>query len=190
MALLMPSAQLMAQRSLAGQASQWGLDPMVLVADTRVLLLSAPDHAIDRLFQAVHRSAQSPAESAALCTAFDPEGELGLEALQTAGEQLGPSSRERFIEAITSLVIAAAQHPPQSFDEGQARQALKAAGVSAAIQHDGFAAGLNGTDRDARCRSVSQLIDGLGAQPLPSRAAATRLLLMEGISMMAPRLQP
>ncbi|MBA3487450.1 MAG: hypothetical protein H0T88_09745 [Lysobacter sp.] len=175
---------------LPAHATQWVFDPSVLVADSRTLLLRAPDHEIDRLLQAVHGSAQSPTEAAALCAAFDPNGELGLEALQTAGEQLAPASRERFVAAITSVVIAAAQHQPQPFDETQARQALKAAGVSAAIQHDGFSAGLNGTDRDARCRSVGQLIDGLQAQPLPNRAAATRLLLMEGISMIAPTLQP
>ncbi len=173
---------------LPAHATQWVFDPSVLVADSRTLLMRAPDHEIDRLLQAVHGSTKSPTEAAALCAAFDPDGELGLEALQTAGEQLAPASRERFVAAITSVVIAAAQHQPQPFDETQARQALKAAGVSAAIQHDGFSAGLNGTDRDARCRSVGQMIDGLQAQPLPHRAAATRLLLMEGISMVAPRL--
>lgn len=174
---------------LPAHAAQWGFDPSLLVADSRALLLRAPDSEIDRLLQAVHGSAQSPTEAAALCAAFDPDGELGLEALQTAGEQLGAASRERFVAAIASLVIAAAQHPPQPFDETRARQALKAAGVSAAIQHDGFSAGLNGDDRDARCRSVGQLIDGLQTQPLPQRAAATRLLLIEGIGMLAPTLQ-
>lgn len=190
LALLVSSAPLMAQRSLAEQAAQWGFDPTVLVADSRELLLRAPDREMDLLFQAVHGSAQVPGEAAALCTAFDPDGELGLEALQAAGEQFGDASRARFVEAISAVLVAAAQHPPQPFDETGARQALKAAGVTAAIQHDGFTAGLNGTDRDARCRSVGQLIDGLQAQPLPGRAAATRLLLMEGLSMLAPGSQP
>lgn len=189
LASLLSSASLMAQRSLAEQAAQWGFDPAVLVADSRALLLRAPDSEIDRLFQAVHGSAQVPGEASALCAAFDPDGELGLEALQVAGEQLGDASRARFVDAIGAVLLAAAQHPPQPFDQAGARQALKAAGVTAAIQHDGFAAGLNGNDRDARCRSVGQLIDGLQAQPLPKRAAATRLLLLEGVGMLVPALQ-
>jgi len=186
LALLASSTPLLAQRSLAEQAAQWGFDPTVLVADSRALLLRAPDREMDLLFQAVHGSAQVPGEAAALCTAFDPDGELGLEALQTAGEQLGDASRARFVDAIGAVVLAAAQHPPQPFDEPAARQALKAAGVTAAIQHDGFVAGLSGSDRDARCRSVRLLIDGLQTRPLAERAAATRLLLREGLTLLEP----
>lgn len=185
----MSSAPLLAQRSLAEQAAQWGFDPTVLVADSQALLLRAPDREMDLLFQAVHGSAQAPREAAALCTALDPDGELGLEALQTAGEQLGPTSRERFVTAISAVVLAAARHPPQPFDEPAARQALKAAGVTAAIQHDGFVAGLSSSDRDARCRSVRLLIDGLQTRPLPERAAATRLLLREGLTLLEPALR-
>lgn len=189
LALLMSSAPLMAQRSLAQQAAQWGFDPTVLVADSRALLLRAPDYEMDLLFQAVHGAAQVPGEAAALCTALDPDGELGLEALQAAAEQLGDASRARFVDAIGAVLIAAAQHPPQPFDEAAARQAVKAAGVTAAIQHDGFVAGLSGSDRDARCRSVRLLIDGLQTRPLGERAAATRLLLREGLTLLEPALR-
>ncbi len=169
--------------------TQWVFDPTVLVADSRSMLLRAPDREIDQLFHAVHAAAQEPGEAAALCTAFDPDGELGLEALQSAGEQLGAASRERFVNAIAAVFVAAAQHPPQPFDEAQAQRALRAAGVAAAIQHDGFTSGLSGTDRDARCRSVRQLIDALQGRPLPERAAATRLLLREGLTLIAPALE-
>ena len=187
--LLALSSPLAAQRSLAEQAAQWGFDPSVLVADSQSLLLRAPDREMDLLFQAVRGSAQDPGEAAALCTALDPAGELGLEALQTAGEQLGPASRERFVNAISAVVLAAAQHPPQPFDERGARQALKAAGVTAAIQHEGFVAGLASSDREARCRSVRLLIDGLQTRPLAERAAATRLMLREGLTLLEPALR-
>jgi len=187
--LLALSSPLAAQRSLAEQAAQWGFDPSVLVADSQSLLLRAPDREMDLLFQAVRGSAQDPGEAAALCTALDPAGELGLEALQTAGEQLGPASRERFVNAISAVVMAAAQHPPQPFDERGARQALKAAGVTAAIQHEGFVAGLASSDREARCRSVRLLIDGLQTRPLAERAAATRLMLREGLTLLEPALR-
>ncbi|MDQ3289472.1 MAG: hypothetical protein M3Q42_14720 [Pseudomonadota bacterium] len=170
-------------------ATQWVFDPAVLIADGRALLLRAPDHDMDQLFQAVHAAAQLPDEAAALCTAFDPDGELGLEALQSAGEQFGDASRERFVTAITTVMVAATRHPPQPFDEAQAQRALRAAGVAAAIQHDGFTSGLNGVDPEARCRSVRQLIDALQARPLAERAAATRLLLREGLTLAAPALQ-
>ena len=188
-ALLALSAPLAAQGSLVEQAAQWGFDPSVLVADSQALLLRAPDREMDLLFQAVHGSAQDPGEAAALCTALDPGGELGLEALQTAGEQLGPASRERFVGAIGAVMLAAAQNPPQRFDEAVARQALKAAGVTAAIQHDGFVAGLASSDRDARCRSVRLLIEGLQTRPLAERAAATRLMLREGLVLLEPALR-
>ena len=181
LSLLALGGPLAAQESLA---EQWGFDPAVLVADSRAMLLRAPDREIDQLFQALHSSAQLPSEVAALCTAFDPDGELGLEALQSAGEQLGDGSRERFVGAIAGVLLAAAQSPPQPYDEAAARQALKAAGVTAAIQHDGFAAGLASRDRDARCRSVRVLIDGLQTRPLAERAAATRLLLREGLTLL------
>lgn len=183
------SAPLAAQRSLADQAAQWGFDPTVLVADSRALLLRAPDREMDQLFQAVHATAQVPAEAAALCAALNPRGELGLEALQTAGAQLGDASRERFVRAISAVMLAAARNPPQPFDEAVAQQALKAAGVTAAIQHDGFVAGLGGTDREARCRAVRQLLGGLQTRPLDERAAATRLMLREGLTMLEPGLR-
>lgn len=185
--VLVAATALLAQaQSLSAQAEAWGFDPSVLVADSQALLARAPDREMEQLFQAVHASAQVPAEAAALCGLFDPQATHGLDALQAATAQLGPASQERFALAITAMLVAAAQSPPQRFDEPLARQALKSAGATAAILHDGFLAGLNGDDRDARCRSVRQLLDGLQTRPLSERAAATRLLLREGLAQLNP----
>lgn len=166
----------------AAQAAAWQFDPAALVADSQALLLRAPDREIDQLFQAVHAAAQVPDEAAALCGLFDPEAEHGLDAVYTASARLGDASRERLTLALAAVVVAAVQHPPQPYDPSVARQALKAAGATAAILHDGFLAGLDGDDRDARCRSVGQLLGGLRSRPLAERAAATRLLLREGLA--------
>lgn len=164
----------------------WQFDPAALVADSQTLLLRAPDREIDQLFQAVHAAAQVPADAAALCGLFDPEAAHGLDAVQTASARLGDASRERLALAVAAVLVAAVQHPPQPYDPAVARQALKAAGATAAILHDGFLAGLNGDDRDARCRSIGQLLAGLQSRPLPERAAATRLLLREGVARLGP----
>lgn len=184
------SPPLAAQDSLAEQAAAWGFDTSAfdsaaLVGDSEALLLRAPDPALDRLFQAVHATAQVPAEASALCAALDPQSGRGLEGLQAAAGQLGAASRERFALALTEVVLAAAQHPPQPFDEPLAQQSLKSAGVTAALLHDDFLAGLNGDDRDARCRSVRQLLDGLQTRPMHERAAATRLLLRAGLKQLS-----
>lgn len=167
-------------------AQEWDFDPSVLFGDSRVLLQRAPDREIDQLLQALHASAQQPDEAAAMCAAFDPAAGPAIDALQTAASQLGDASRERFALAISGVLVAAAQHPPQAFDERVGAQALKAAGATAAILNDGFIAGLNGDEPRARCRAVGQLLDGLQTRPLPERAAATRLLLLQGLARLAP----
>lgn len=159
----------------------WGLDPAAVLASGEELLLRAPDSALDGLLQALHASAQSPRDAQALCALFDPRGEPGLERLQQLSGRLGDDTRARFADAVAVLVVSAAQSPRQPYDPAQARQALKAAGVRAALLHDGFTAALAGDDHDARCRAVGQLLEVVRAQPLAERAAVTRLLLGEGL---------
>lgn len=173
-----------AQQS-SSMLEQWGFDPAVLVADGEELLRRAPDAQIDGLFQAVHASAQSPQEAQVLCALFAPEADRSLAGLNTIASRLGEDSRARFADAVAEVFVAAAQHPPQSYDPAVARQSLKAAGVRAALLNDGFAAGLNGNDHDARCRSIGWMLDALQTRPLPERAAVTRLLLSEGLALMA-----
>ncbi|MFC3550783.1 hypothetical protein ACFOLC_07090 [Lysobacter cavernae] len=165
--------------------AQWGIDPSVLAADGRDLLRRAPDASIDGLFQAVHASAQSPQDARVLCTLFDPQAERSIAGYNAIAAQLGEASRTHFATAVADLVIAAAQSPRQPFDAATAQQALKAAGVRAALLDDGFVAGLNGGDHDARCRSVGALLDAVQARPLAERAAVTRLLLSEGLNYLA-----
>ena len=76
-----------------------------------------------------------------------------------------------------------------------ARQSLKAAGVTAAILHDGFVAGLNADGnapdaRSARCQSLRWLLDAMQARPVAERAAMTRLLLDEGLTRMSAGAAP
>lgn len=158
----------------------WGFDPSALVADGRELLLRAPDSAIDGLFQALLDSARRPGEARALCMLFDPRADRSLAGLNAAAAQFDPATRERYVNAVAHLFVAATRHPPQPFDPAAARQALTQAGVRAALLNDGFGAGLGG-DSDARCRSLAMLLDALAPRPLPERAAVTRLLLIDGL---------
>lgn len=180
--LLAPAA---AQQTDAGV---WSFDPSVLAAGGD-LLLRAPDREIDGLFQAVHAVAQSPNEVQALCGLFDPQADRSLAGLNAVASRLGPDSRTRFANAVANVLVAAMQSSPQPHDVAAARQSLKAAGVTAAILHDGFLAGLNadGNDaatRDARCQSLRWLLDAMQTRPQPERAAMTRLLLDEGLTRM------
>ena len=84
------------------------------------------------------------------------------------------------------------QNPRQAYDAAAAKQTLKSAGVTAMLLHDGFMVGMtaDGTDaasRDARCRSFGWMLDALHDVPMPQRVAATRLMLSEGLSQLAPR---
>ncbi len=176
---------LQAQQTASSTIRQWGFDPGMLVADSRGLLLRAPDPAIDRLFQAAHAATSSPQEAAALCELFDPAADRSLAGLNAVANRLSPVHRERFAGAVANLFVAAMQSTPQHYDEATARQTLKASGVRAALINDGFVAGLNGNNNDARCRSLGWLMDDLGAQPLPQRAAVARLLLGEGLAQWA-----
>ncbi len=169
----------------SGGVQDWGFDPSVLVADGRDLLQRAPDPAVDGLFQAVHASAQDPADAGVMCALFDPAADRSLDGLNATAARLGEASRLRFADAAVNVFLAAAQSPPQPFDRSQATQWLKAAGVRASLLHDGFVAGLNGGDHAARCDSVAALLDVLAGRPVAERAAVTRLLLGEGLAYMA-----
>ncbi|CAN5648307.1 hypothetical protein BH23PSE2_BH23PSE2_10190 [soil metagenome] len=164
------------------------LDPVAAASVGSDLLRRAPDAAIDELFQAVHASAQAPQDAAVLCALFEPDADRSAPALQRAVDRLGPASRERFADALIRIALAGWQGQPQPYDPAAAQQALKVAAVKATFLHDGFSAGLtaDGTDaasRDARCRSFRQLVGVLGNEPLPARAAATRWLLDQGLTL-------
>ncbi|MDR0184522.1 hypothetical protein [Lysobacter arvi] len=163
----------------------WSFDPGALVADGRELLMRAPDASIDGLFQAVHASARSPQDARTLCTLFDPDAPRSLEGYNRIATQLSEPSRVRFANAATDFFIAAAQSPRQPYDAALATQALKAAGVRAALLNDGFLAGLSGGDHDARCRSVGWLIDAMASRPVAERASVMRLLLSQGIDYLS-----
>lgn len=174
-----------AQQPPAAAIAEWGFDPSALVADGHELLLRAPDPAIDRLFQAARSSLSDPREAQVLCPLFDPSAERSLATLSEVANKLGPEHSGRFAGAVANLFVAAMQSPRQPFDEASARQGLKSAGVRVALVNDGFVAGLNGSDHQARCRSISWLLDDLHAQPLAQRAAVARLLLGEGLGHLA-----
>lgn len=163
----------------------WGFDPAVLVADGRELLLRAPDHAIDKLFQVLLDSARQPRQAQVICALFDPDADRSLAGFNAMAAELDPAIRERYVLAIADLFVAATRHPPAPFDAAAARQALRQAGVRAALLNGQFSAGLQGSDPDARCRSAAMLLEAMAPRPLAERAAVTRLLLIEGLERLA-----
>lgn len=166
------------------------IDVDALIGEAGGVLMRAPDSSLDSLFQAVHASAQIPQEAQTMCRLLEPDADRSLEAIGRAANRLGPASRDRFVAAIAEVAAAGVQNPPQPYDPAAARQVLKSAGVTATLLHDGFLAGLTATgndraSRDARCRSMGWMLDALKDVPLAQRAAATRLLLNEGLSLLA-----
>lgn len=166
------------------------IDVDALIGEAGGVLMRAPDGSLDALFQAVHASAQIPQEAQTMCRLLEPDADRSLEAIGRAANRLGPASRNRFVAAIADIAAAGVQNPPQPYDPAAARQVLKSAGVTATLLHDGFMAGLTATgndraSRDARCRSMGWMLDALKDVPLAQRAAATRLLLNEGLSLLA-----
>ena len=166
------------------------LDPSAVLATGGDVLLRAPDAAIDDLFQAVHASSRSRAESVALCGLFEPDAERSVQSFQRAVDRLGDASRERFAVAFTNVAVSGLQGVPQPYEPAQAQQVLKRAAVTATILHEGFMLGLSstGTDaasREARCQSFRWLVGVLKDMPLAERAAATRWLLREGLTLVA-----
>lgn len=163
----------------------WGVDPAVLAGNGAALLRNAPDPAVDTLFQAVHHSLQDEKKARALCALFEPDGDRSLDGLNRAAATLGDNSRQRLANAVVLVLMSSAQGSPQAYDADAARQALKAAAVRAAMLNDGFTTALNGGNNRARCRAVGQLTAALESQPQAERAAVTRLLLGEGLTMLA-----
>jgi hypothetical protein len=168
------------------------IDPSALLASAGDVLLRAPDTAIDDLFQAAHGASQSPRDAKILCALFDPQADRSFEALAGTANRLGRDSRERFGVALANIAATGLQNPRQSYDAAAAKQTLKSAGVTAMLLHDGFMVGMtaDGSDaasRDARCRSFGWMLDALHDIPAPQRVAATRLMLSEGLSQLAPR---
>lgn len=165
-------------------------DPSVFAADTRTLLRRAPDATVDGLFQAVHAAWRTPDDAVVLCALFEPDADRSFEGLNAAAARLSPASQDRLLLAVADVLLAASQSPPQAFDAGAARQALKSNLARAAILHDGFAAGLmaEGNDdasREARCGALGAMLDTLQARPGAERAQVTRLLLDEGLARIA-----
>lgn len=160
-------------------------DPGALIADGRELLMRAPDASVDGLFQAVHASARAPQDARVLCALFDPQADRSLDGYNRIAAQLSEQSRMRFADAAADFFITAAQSPRQAYDANVAAQSLKAAGVRAALLNDGFLAGLNGNDHDARCRSVGWLLDAMAARPVGERASVMRLLLSQGLDYLS-----
>lgn len=167
------------------------IDPAALLASADDVLMRAPDVAIDDLFQATHAAARSPRDAKLLCALFDPHADRSFEALADTANRLGADSRERFGLALANIAAAGLQGARQPYDAAAARQTLKSAGVTALLLHEDFLVGMaaDGSDaasRDARCRSLGWMLDALAEVPLAQRAAATRLMLSDGLAQLAP----
>lgn len=165
------------------------LDPNDLLGSANDIVLRAPDAQIDALLQAAYDASKSPRDAKVLCALFDPDADRSIGALAAAANRLGPESRQRFSLALTDIGIAGLQNPRQPYDPAAAQQTLKSAAVTAMLLNDGFVAGMvaQGSDaasRDARCRSFGWILDALHDLPLAPRAAATRLLLGDGLATM------
>lgn len=186
--LVLAAAQPAAAQRYEVDLSQ--IDPAAVLSAGGDVLRRAPDSAIDSLFQAVHAASRSKQESTALCALFEPEADRSVQAFQRAADRLGDASRERFALAFTDIAVSGLQSPPQPYDPAAAKQTLKSAAVTATLLHDGFmadlsAAGSDPASRDARCRAFRHMVDVLKDLPIAQRAAATRWLLNEGLTLVA-----
>src|SRR5690606_37646698 len=167
------------------------IDPAAILASAGDVLMRAPDTSIDALFQATHAAAQSPRDARLLCALFDPHAERSFESLAATANRLGAGSRERFALALADIAASGLQGPRQPYDPAAAKQTLKSAGVTAMLLNDDFLIGMTaeGSDaasRDARCRSFGWMLDARADVPMAQRAAATRLMLSEGMAQLAP----
>ena len=159
-----------------------GFDPSVLMGGAQDVLLRTPDREVEGLFQALHGAMRQPREAEAICGLFDSDAERGIDGLNEVAMRLGDASRQRFADAVASVIVAGLQGQPQPYDEAAATQALKSNGARAAILHDGFTAGFaDDATRDARCRSLGQMLDVLAQRPQSERVLVTRLLLDQGL---------
>jgi hypothetical protein len=164
------------------QQSLDDFDPGALMGEVQDVLVRTPDAQIDGLFHALHGSMRQPQEAEAICGLFDADANRGIDALNDVATRLSGASRQRFVDSIANVFVAGLQGQPQAYDQAAAAQALRANGARAAMLHDGFSAGLStGASRDARCRSLGQMLDVLADRPQPERAMVTRLLLDQGL---------
>lgn len=164
-----------------------GVDAAMVLAGAPDVMLRASDRDMDALYQAVLQAAASDEEAQLLCALFEPDADRSLAGLQRVANGLGQQSRTRFADAAVAIAVAGMQNPPQPYDPEQASQVLRRAGVTAMLVHDGFTAGMAATgsdpgSREARCRSFRQLVGVLQDFDLAERAAATRYLLLEGMT--------
>lgn len=164
------------------------LDPAAASRLAEDVLLRAPDADMDRLFKAVHVASRSDADAATMCRLFEPDADRSPAALQRAAANLGPDSRQRFVDALAAIAIAGLQAPLQPYDAAEAWQVVKSAGAKAMFLNEGFSAGMaaEGNDEESRrlrCRSLRWLVDSLdGFEPF-ERAMATRHLMLEGLAL-------
>jgi hypothetical protein len=194
LATLIASTALLLAAAPAARAQDmgaWRFDPGALLATGSDLLRQVPAAQMDGLLQALHATAQDERQAQLLCGLFDPDADRSLQGLDALATKLDPGSRQRFAAAIADALVASLQSPVQPYDAARARQSLKAAGVTAALLHDGFVAGLNTPGRDpasrqSRCRSVRWLLDAMQSRPQDERAAMTRLLLEQGLGRLDP----
>lgn len=159
-----------------------GFDPSALMGGARDMLDRAPDTQVDGLFQALHGAMQRPAEAEAICGLFDADADRSIDGLNATAMRLGEDSRQRFADAVAGVIVAGLQGQPAGWSRDAAAQALKANGARAAILHDGFTAGFaEDASRQARCRSLGQMMDVLAQRPEGERVLVTRLLLDQGL---------
>lgn len=182
--LALPAA---AQQRQAYEIDLSGIDPTTVLAGAQDVILRAGDRDLDGLYQVVLDASKSDAEARELCRLFDPSADRSLAGLQRAANALGPQSRARFADAVVAIAVAGMQNPPQPYEPAAADQVLRRAGVTAMLVHDGFSVGIAATgddpgSRQARCRSFRQLVDVLQDFELHERAAATRYLMLEGLT--------
>lgn len=175
----------LAPTQVLAQDTGWSLDPGVL-ASGQDLLKHTPQREMDGLFQAVHAAAQDDGQAQVLCDLFEPDADRSLSGLNAAAARLGVDNRQRFATAVANALVASLQAPAQPDDSALAQQGLKSAAVTAAMLHDGFAAGFDAdghtTDgRRTRCQSLRWLLDAMQTRPLAERAAMTRMLLQQGM---------
>jgi hypothetical protein len=176
-----------AQQRQAYEIDLSGIDAAMVLAGAEDVLLRAGDRELDGLYQVVLDASKSDEESRELCRLFDPSADRSLAGLQRAANALGPQRRARFADAVLAIGMAGMQNPPQPWDPAAADQVLRRAGVTAMLIHEGFSVGIAATgddpgSRQARCRSFRQLVDVLQDFELHERAAATRYLMLEGLT--------
>src|SRR5690554_3100469 len=164
-----------------------GIDAAMVLSGAEDVMLRASDRDVDGLYQAVLEASKSDEEAELLCALFDPSADRSLAGLQRVANGLGPQSRARFADAAVGIAMAGMQNPPRPYDPAAGDHVLRRAGVTAMLVHDGFSVGIAATgddpgSRQARCRSFRQLVDVLQDFELDERAAATRYLMLEGLT--------